>query len=111
MSADTVIDGYHIGQQVWFVRSGLVVSGVIISFRPWITDGSRFKATVANLTVGDDLTASVSTEDLFSSEVPATEFLLDEAVRQVSFLRLRLRELAKATTQKAAKPKTRRATA
>jgi hypothetical protein len=90
------IDGFMIGQRVWFIRNGLVVSGVVTGFRPWLTNTSKFKA---ELNIADDLTASICTDDLFGGEVPATEWLLADVVGHAQYLRRRLKELAKKTTK------------
>lgn len=89
--------GYEVGQQVWFIRAGLVVSGIVTGFRPWLTDATRHYAEVE---IVDELTASVDTEDLFTGEVPALEWELAETHNKVAYLKSRLRELAKATAAK-----------
>jgi hypothetical protein len=94
--------GFEIGQEVWFVRGGAVASGVVTGFRPWATDPVE---CWAELSIVDDLGASVHPSDLFRGEVPATEYLLERALRDVRILRNRLRELAKETTKKAKKTK------
>lgn len=89
--------GYEVGQQVWFIRAGLVVSGIVTGFRPWLTCATRHYAEVE---IVDELTASVDTEDLFTGEVPALEWELAETHNKVAYLKSRLRELAKATAAK-----------
>lgn len=94
------VNGFAVGQTVWFIRHGLVCSGRITAFTARPADAGEFRAEVQ---IVDDLSATLYLEDLFTGEVDATQSLLDESVRQVSFLRLRLRELAKQRTAKAKK--------
>jgi hypothetical protein len=94
-------DGFTIGQTVWFIRSGMVLTGVIVEFRPFRSNSSLFWA---DITTVDDLEASVFTEELFSGEVPAVEWLLSELRDQTAYLRSRLKELARKTNTKAAAP-------
>jgi len=93
----TTAAGFEVGQGVWFIRAGIVVSGTVKGFSPWLTDATRHRAEVELV---DDLKASVDTEDLFTGEVPALEWELAETHNKVAYLKSRLRELAKATAEK-----------
>lgn len=98
-SPETVA-GFTVGQQVWFILHGCVTCGIITEFRPWLTDKTKHRAEID---IVDDLKSSVFADDLFAGEVPALEFQLKETQRYAAYLKSRLKELAKATTAKAAK--------